>query len=105
MESNSKNNYFPSYECGSCSEHLAFVYDYITRDDLIARACENCHLYKKQIKVLGQNLYTYRNIFIEKINLSSTVVSGFGFRVKNRDTIHFDILNACDDIDEEIANV
>ena len=105
MEANLKNNYFPNYECGECVPHLAYLYDHISKDDLIKNNCVECFLYKKDIKILDENLYTYKNIFIEKVNLTSQVVSGYGFRVKNRETIHFNITSACDEIDEEIQNV
>ena len=105
MKSNLANNYFPSYECGECIFYLAYVRNAITRQECIDTACCKCKTYKKDIKVLDENLYTYKNIFIEKVDLTSQVVSGYGFRVKNRETIHFNITSACDEIDEEIQNV
>ena len=94
----SLNNYFPHFTCGSCSVNLA-IGDFPWEE--IIKNCEKCDLYKRDIKVLGENLYIYRNIFIESEDRDNTFM-GKVFRMRNRKTWHEDIISCCDEIDEEI---
>lgn len=99
-------NYFPHFICGSCVGNLALQYGN-SLEDVIKSNCCKCDLYNKGITLIGtkdNNLFLYRNIFIESTPCSESF-SKYKYKILgNRGIWRDTIIECCDDIDLEIEN-
>ena len=98
------SNYFPNYRCGECSVSLAmdhfeedFKDKYENIDSFIRINCCNCDLYKRDIKIINDEYFIYRNCFIQLVDKENDL-----YKVVNRCKVFYDIVDACDYIDEII---
>ena len=96
-------NYFPNHRCGECPISLAmdhyedYCHMYKDFDDFVEKNCKSCELYSRDIRVINEEYYIYRNCFIQLTNKKDDI-----YKVVNRDRLFYDIVSACDYIDEII---